>query len=96
MINMLTMTGKIANVYVSPTGKKKDTGEVYGGDSRLQLICEVVLRNGEVKVELQDLLCNNPEKFQKEKGKQITVPVGFYIGNGAVRFYLIEEGTTTQ
>lgn len=95
-MTMLSLTGKVANVYVSPVGKKKDTGEAYGGDSRLQLICDVVLRNGETRVEVQDLLCHNPEKFRKEKGKEVTVPVGFYISAGQVRFYLIEEVTTTQ
>ena len=52
---MLTLNGTVANIYESPRGVNKTTGEAFGGQNRIQLMCENMLQNGEKRIELVDL-----------------------------------------
>lgn len=45
----------MANIYEAPKGVNKETGEAYGGQHRIQVMCENTLKNGEKRIELVDL-----------------------------------------
>lgn len=90
-MNMLTLHGKVANVYESAKGVNKTTGETYGGEDRLQLMCENRLRNGERRFELFDLSIDDAGQYRSRVGQAVNVPVGVYVNNGKPQFYAIKN-----
>lgn len=84
---MLTLTGQVVNVFVTPQGTNKDTGEIYGGLHRVQIMAENVLKNGSKRVELIDLTVDDPAPFQRLQGRQVRVPVGAFASGGSIRYF---------
>lgn len=87
---MLSLTGTVINVYESPRGVMKETGETYGGQSRIQLMCENVLKNGQKRMDLVDLSVGDVSAYRDALGKPVSVPVGVYVSNGKPAFYAIK------
>lgn len=87
---MLSLTGTVINVYESPKGVMKETGEIYGGQSRIQLMCENVLKNGQKRMDLVDLSVGDVSAYRDALGKPVSVPVGVYVSNGKPAFYAIK------
>lgn len=90
-MSMLTLHGKVANVYESAKGVNKTTGETYGGEDRLQLMCENRLRNGERRYELFDLSIDDAGQYRSRVGQSVSVPVGVFVSNGKAQFYAIKS-----
>lgn len=89
MANMLTLNGQVMNVLEVPEGTKKD-GTEYGGYHQVQLLCEEALKNGDKRMNLFTLSCDNPEPFRKLVGRPVSVPVGVFARGGALSFYLLK------
>lgn len=89
-MSMLTLNGKVVNVYESDKGVNKTTGESFGGQSRIQLLCENHLKNGETKIELVDLTVDDATKYRKAIGTPVTVPVGVYVSAGRAAFFALK------
>ncbi len=90
-MSMLTLNGTVANIYESPRGVNKSTGEAFGGQSRIQLMCENMLQNGEKRIELVDLTIDDIQPYRQEIGKPVRVPVGVYVNAGKPAFYAIKS-----
>jgi hypothetical protein len=88
---MLTLNGKILNIYEAPKGVNRDTGEAYGGQNRIQLMCENMLRNGELRMELVDLSVDEVERYRGMVGQSVAVPVGVYVSSGKPFFYALKK-----
>lgn len=84
---MLTLQGQIVNVFLTPQGTNRETGEIYGGTHRVQIMAENMLKNGAKRVELVDLTVDDPAPFQKLQGRRVSVPVGAFASGGAVRYF---------
>ena len=80
------MQGLVVNVFKAPKGVTKD-GNEYGGNDKVQLMCEQRLKNGEARNELFTLSCERSD-FEPLKGKPISVPVGALSSRGSVLFYI--------
>ena len=87
MTPMLTLNGRIMNVYQSPKGVNKDTGEEYGGTDRIQLICETRLKNGSDKMELIDLNVNDAKTYKVND--DVNIPVGVYVVGNQPKYYAL-------
>jgi len=88
---MLTLCGSVAHVFRAPDGLDKKTGETYEGGSRVQLMAQVPLKNGEAKFDLVTLSTDAPEAFEALKGRYVRVPVGAYpMKGGSVGFYCLK------
>jgi hypothetical protein len=88
-MSMLTLNGTVANIYEAPKGVNKDTGEVYGGQHRIQVMCENTLKNGERRIELVDLTVDDVVPYRETMGKPVSVPVGVYVAAGKPAFYAL-------
>lgn len=84
---MLILTGQIVNVFLTPQGTNRDTGEIYGGLHRVQIMAENVLKNGAKRVELVDLTVDDPAPFQRLQGRSVRVPVGAFAVGGSIRYF---------
>jgi len=91
-MSMLTMNGQLLNIYVSPKGKKEN-GDEYGGQDKIQILGDVSLPNGETRKDMFTLTAHNVSDFKQHIGKEITVPVGA-IANGKVVTFFIPKGST--
>lgn len=87
-MSFLTMRGQVAQVYKSPEGVNRETGETYGGTHHVQILAEDTLRNGEGKLALFTLRTDAPDLFRPVIGKQVNVPVSAYVRGGEVAFFL--------
>jgi hypothetical protein len=85
---MLTLNGRVINVFTSPKGVNKETGEEYGGTPKIQLMCESTLKNGSSKMELVDL--NVPDATKFEDNDDVSIPVGVYINGNQAKFYALK------
>lgn len=64
-MSMLTLNGTVANIYEAPKGVNKETGEAYGGQHRIQVMCENTLKNGEKRIELVDLSVDDVTPYRE-------------------------------
>lgn len=85
-MSMLTMSGLVTHVFKAPKGVTRD-GDEYGGNDKVQLLCEQTLKNGESRQELFTLSCDRVD-FEPLKGKPISVEVGAMVNRGNVLFYI--------
>lgn len=90
-MSMLTLNGTVANIYESPKGVNKTTGEAFGGQHRLQVMCENTLQNGEKRIELVDLTVDDVTPYLEALGKPVSVPVGVYVNSGKPAFYALKK-----
>ena len=87
---MLTLNGTVANVFETPKGVKKTTGEVYGGYHKIQLMCFDVLSNGEKQAHLVDLSVEDITPFKLAENASVSVPVRAVVRDGKLNFYALK------
>lgn len=80
--------GQLMNIFKTADFKDKESGEVKQGKTKLQLMCETQLHNGEKKHELFDITIpdTKQEEYQGKIGKQVNVNCSFYA-KGVVTFF---------
>jgi hypothetical protein len=87
---MLTLRGKIINVYQQPKGEKD--GKEYGGQDKIQIMGEVTLQNGDTRIDMFNLTAHNVKEFEQFVNKDINVPVGV-MATGKTLIYFIPKGS---
>jgi len=91
---MLTLQGQVVNVFETPKGTNRETGEVYGGLHRVQIMAENVLKNGSKRVELVDLTVDDPAPFQRLQGRSVRVPVGAFVAGTMIRYFHLKGASS--
>lgn len=89
---MFFLKGQLVNLFESPKGVSK-SGEEYGGNSKLQVLGDIPLKNGECRKEIVTLSTDEPEKFKSFVGRDISLPVGIFSSKG-VTHYFIPKGAS--
>jgi len=89
---MLQMTGKVVNVFVQAGGTDKD-GKQYEARSKVQLLGEMTLKDGEVKNELVDLTIDDANEWQSLMGKDVIIDVGSYAPAKNTIYYSVKQGS---
>ena len=80
---MLTLTGQLVSVFTTPQGTNSDTGEIYGGQHKIQVLSQETLKNGEVRSSLETLTVSDPGEYKGREGEEVTIPVrAFAMQNG--------------
>jgi hypothetical protein len=81
---MYQVKGQIINLFQSPASEK------YEAAYRVQILGDMPMMDGQVKKEMLTLNVPKPvfDSLQGKSGKEISLPIGFYIKNGQlVTFY---------
>ena len=86
---MLTLNGTIINIFESPRGTNKE-GKEYGGEHRVQVLAETVLRNGEKRADLVNLTVDDVRPYADLRGKDVRVPVGVFSSAKGISFYALK------
>jgi len=91
---MFLIQGQIHKIFTAPGGKDRKTGQEYPESHKLQMICAVPLRNGEIKDELYTMsIPGGPtaaRKLQEALGTEVTLPVGLSISGSKITPFLVE------
>lgn len=89
-MSMLTLHGIVKNVFQTPDGKDKE-GNKFGGEHKVQILADNLLKNGETRCELVNLTVEDPAKFQSSINKEVSVPVGVFARAGQLYFFHQEK-----
>ena len=88
MIPMFTVTAQVVHVFRTPEKTNKETGEVWGGQDKVQLLGDMPLQNGEYKKEMITLTTDQGAILEKAVGRTVTVPVLAYAKASQVYHYI--------
>jgi len=83
---MLTLHGTVMNTVAVP--ETKVNGQTRGGYSQVQMLCEESLQAGGHRLQLHTFTTNDLAPWERLKGSRVGVPVGVYVKDGALRFFL--------
>lgn len=89
---MLTLFGKVANVYVQPGGVSKKTGEAFDPRDKVQLLGQIPLPGGGYKFDLVTLSVEDARQYKPLVGKDIRVPVGVFAAGRSVTYFIPQGG----
>ena len=79
---MLVLEGILINVFETPKGVTKD-GKEYGGESKIQVMYENTLANGEKRTEMETLTVADTSLPQQENSP-VRVPVALNVSGKGV------------
>lgn len=89
---MFTMSGQVINVFTTPKGTNRKTGDEFGGDDKVQIMGDIPLDNGQSRKELIELRTSDAETFQKLIGKPVVLPISFYAPQKGSVIYFMPKG----
>jgi hypothetical protein len=89
---MLTITGRLINVFEAPKGVNAKTGDEYGGKPRIQLLGTVVLQNEETRYDLVTLGVDEERPYTVLRDKDISVPVAVFV-SGKNPVFFVPKGS---
>lgn len=92
---MLQITGKVINVFTQDGGKNKD-GTDYAERHKVQLMGEVALPNGDIKMDLMDLTIANLVDWNDTQGKTVSINVGAFAPSKGSIIYFVSKGSKPQ
>lgn len=92
---MLQITGKVINVFTVEAGKGKD-GTEYAERHKVQLMGEVALQNGDVKMDLMDLTIQNLSDWNDKQGKTVSIDIGAFAPAKGSIIYFVSKGSKPQ
>jgi hypothetical protein len=89
---MFSITGQVTNVFHTPGGKRKD-GSSYDSETKMQIMGNTFLSNGEKKAELVTLTMplSWVEPVKRCLGKELTFPCGIFVSGGVLRPFISES-----
>ena len=81
--------GKLMGIVQKPDYKDRETGQVKPQKPLLQIMSEMTLENGSVKMELHDISIpfEKVGSYQEKIGKEVQVLCGIFAKNSQVTFY---------
>lgn len=83
---MLKLHGQVVNVLRHPEREYK--GEKRSSYAQVQLMVREALQDGQERIGVQTLTTQRPEAFEALQGAEIAVPVGAYVRNGAIAYFM--------
>jgi hypothetical protein len=93
---MHMIEGTVVNVFMTPAGQDKKTGETFGGGHKVQVQGLTELRNGESRYELLTLTTHDPEVFRSTIGKTVRIPVGAFAPAAGQIHYFMRAGARPE
>lgn len=87
---MLNLTGVLVNTFNPPEFKAKDAdnGENKPQKPKLQVLGDVLLKNGEMKKELLTVSVPSLTPYEGKEGSEVTIPVGaFSPSKGSIAYF---------
>lgn len=75
---MIILQGKLLHIFETPKGKNKD-GEEYGGDDRIQVLHQTLLKNGEKRMDIETLSVPDAGVYKDKLNQDVQVPISVSV-----------------
>ena len=92
---MLQITGKVINVFTQAGGTGKD-GTEYAARHKVQLMGEVALPNGDIKMDLMDLTIEDLSDWNDKQDKTVSIDIGAFAPSKGNIIYFVSKGSKPQ
>lgn len=92
---MLQLTGKVINVFTQQGGEGKD-GTKYDARHKVQLMGEVALPNGDIKMDLMDLTIQDLSDWNDKQGVTVSIDIGAFAPSKGNIIYFVSKGSKPQ
>lgn len=87
-MSMITLNGKLLNVYRAPVRKGAEEGEKE--KDKIQILGEISLPNGETRMDFMTITVKDARAFEGRINEDVSVPVGaFSPQKGTVIFFQV-------
>lgn len=87
MTPLFQVTGQLVNVFTTPIGERD--GEKFGGDSKIQLLGDIAMKNGEIRKEMVTLKIEDPKLAENlSLGDTVIAPIGVFAQGGNITYYI--------
>jgi len=90
---MLTLNGLVQNVFNVAESTDRKTGEVRPSHDKVQILAENIMENGEKRLDMVTLKVPNGEPYRKALGRSVFVPVGAFVAEGKIAYYVLKNET---
>jgi len=90
---MIEMIGTVVNTFATPAGTNKK-GEDYEGKDKIQLMGELVMPNGETRMELVTLTVEDLSPYVDMINKRIRVSIGVMATGARSVLFFVRKGST--
>lgn len=92
---MLQITGKVVNVFTQEGGTSKD-GTEYAERHKVQLMGEMALPNGDIKMDLMDLTIDDLTDWSDKQNKTVSIDIGAFAPSKGSIIYFVSKGSKPQ
>jgi len=91
-MSMFTVSGKVINVFDQQGKLDKETGEVGETTPRLQLLGNMPMPNGEMRMDMVTVKVENKKIYEELQGKDIRLPIGVFAPSKGQIVYYVPKG----
>jgi len=91
-MSMFTVSGKVINVFDQQGKVDQDTGEVGETTPRLQLLGNMPMPNGEMRMDMITVKVENKKVYEALEGKEIRLPIGVFAPSKGQIVYYVPKG----
>lgn len=92
-MSMFTVAGKVINVFDQKGRLDETTGEMTPTTPRLQMLGEMPMPDGEVRMDMITVKVENKEAFASLVGKDIRLPIGVFSPSKGQIVYYVPKGS---
>lgn len=89
-MSMIQLSGQLVNTFKAPI--RKDANEGEQEKDKLQILGEVLLKNGETRMDLVTITVPDARKYEGQEGSVVTLPVGAFAPQKGTVIYFVTAG----
>ena len=91
-MSMLSISGKVVNVFTTEAKTDKETGEITPEKTKLQIMGSIALPDGQTKFDLVTLSAPKSPVFDDLENKKVIVPVGVFAPSKGNTVFFVPKG----
>ncbi len=95
-MSMFTLTGQVVHVFEQPGRIDKETGEVGKSSTKVQIMGNMPVKNGEQRLDMITLTVEDRKTYEELKKKTVRLPLGFFAPSKGQIVYYVPKGSTPE
>ncbi len=93
-MSMFNLTGTVLHTFEQPKRVDSKTGEILSDEKpKVQILGDMPLPNGQTRMEMVTLTCEDVKPFDALKGQKISVALGIFAPAKGQVIYFIPKGS---
>jgi len=95
-MSMFTVSGTVINVFDQQGKVDQETGVIGETTPRLQLLGNMPMPNGELRMDMITVKVENRKVYEPLKGKEIRIPIGVFSPSKGQIVYYVPKGSKPE